>query len=168
MTRPDDEDQDSPPTGWDRASTGPTARQRTGVLHAVRAVLDALVPERAPARTGEPRGPVQRYRSPKGCILQDDAWAVTVSWFQAGTSDDTLGELQVTAWSGVVSRPGATQRGSGGAQAVAELMLYPVERPGERWAWRTADGTLLDTAMIVDRCHAFLAGQAVPPLPVAS
>jgi hypothetical protein len=134
----------------------PTAKQRAGVEQAVRRVLDALVPERAPPRHADPPGPVRRYRTPRGCILQDDARAVSVSWFPAAASEETLGELQVIVWAGTVSRPGATQRAAAGARPVAEARLFPVPA-GEAWSWRVGDGTVLPADAVVARCLALLA-----------
>jgi hypothetical protein len=140
-------------TTWGHSDAWPTAKQRTGVQHAVRRLLDALAPEVPPPRFADARGDVQRVRSPRGCILQGEACAVTVSWFPGGPTDVALGELQVIAWSGTVSRPGAARRTSGGgARPVAETLLSPVESPGEAWAWRAADGTVLDMGALVARC----------------
>jgi hypothetical protein len=133
----------------------PTAKQRAGVEQAARRVLDALVPERAPPRRVEPRGAVQRYRSPRGCILQGDASAVSVSWFPA--TDESLGELRVISWEGVVSRPGATQRAAEGARPVAEALLRPVASGAEAWLWRTGDGAVLDSGAVAERCLRLLA-----------
>lgn len=155
-------------TGWAATDVRPTARQRMGAQQAVRRVLDALVPERTPARHIEPRGVSQRYRSPRGCILQGEGGAVSVSWFPAQESDDALGELQVIAWAGVVSRPGASNRAVGGARPVAEELFRPVESASDEWVWRTADGSELDTRAVVDRCLALLAEHAAPPEPVAA
>ena len=147
---------------WGHSDAWPTVKQRTAVQQAVRRVLDALVPERVPPRGAERRSAVQSYRSPRGCILQGDGRAVTVSWFPASATDETLGELQVISWAGVVSRPGATQRAAGGARPIAEDLFRPVESGADEWAWRAADGTVLDTGAVVERCLALLADQAVP------
>ena len=153
-------DDDRAEGGWRPSSVGPTAKQRTAVEQAVRRLLEALVPDRAPPRHIEPRGVQQRYRSPRGCILQGEAWAVTVSWFPSGGTDEALGELQIVSWEGVVSRPGATQRAAGGARPVAEIVLHPVETESDAWGWRTADGTVLDSAALAERCLVLLAEQA--------
>ena len=151
--------------GWGPQESWPSAKQRAGVEQAVRRVLDALVPEKAPPRRAEPRGVVQRHRSPRGCILQGETGAVTVSWFPAGAADETLGELHVIAWAGVVSRPGATQRAAGGARPVGEARFRPVmaEIAAEGWAWRTDDGTMLDSEALAERCIALLADQSALP-----
>jgi hypothetical protein len=151
---------------WALPDAWPTAKQRAGVLQAVRRVLDALVPERTPPRHVEHRGGVQRYRSPRGCILQDDRGAVTVSWFPAN-ADEALGELQVISWAGVVSRPGATQRAAGGARPVAETLFCPVDGGAEEWSWRAAGGAVLDSRALAEHCLALLASHSIPPSPVA-
>jgi hypothetical protein len=147
---------------WAHADAWPTAKQRAAVEQSARRVLDALVPERAPPRHGEPRGTVQRYRSPRGCILQDDARAVSVSWFPATATDETLGELRVITWAGVVSRPGATHRAPGGARPVAEALLHPVELAADVWAWRTDDGMVLASGAVAEHCLDLLAQQPTP------
>ena len=156
--------------GWGHQEHWPSAKQRAGVEQAVRRVLDALVPEKAPPRRAEPRGVVQRHRSPRGCILQGETGAVTVSWFPAGAADETLGELHVIAWAGVVSRPGATQRAAGGARPVAETRLRPVAHTAtaEPWAWRAGDGTVLDCGTVAERCLTLLAGRDTEPGVVAA
>jgi hypothetical protein len=159
----DDETHERPvSTAWGRADGWPTAKQRTGVEHAVRRLLDTLAPERTPPRHGEPRDGLQRHRTPRGCILQNDAGAVSVSWFPAATTDDLYGELQVIAWAGVVSRPGATRRAAGGARPLAEALFRPVETPADQWSWRAADGTLLDGGALAARCLDLLARDAPP------
>lgn len=160
------------PTDSLSSAPWPTAKQRTGVQSAVRALLDALAPERAPervpGRAAEMPGAVQRYRSPRGCILQGEARAVSVSWFPGAATDESLGELQVIVWSGVVSRPGATMRVTAGARPVAEDQLFPVETPADRWAWRAADGRVLDAPALVARCHELLTREAGSARPDAT
>lgn len=142
----------------------PTAKQRTGVQQAVNRLLDQLAPERPPARGGEPPTPaVQRHRSPRGCILQGDGCAVSVTWYPATSTEASLGELQVISWLGVVSRPGATARAAGGAQAVSEDLLHPVETAADGWSWRTADGTVLAGSALVERCLRMLERRAAGP-----
>ena len=146
---------------WEGAGSGPTVRQRTGAQHAVRRVLDALAPERQPtcrAEVREAREAVRRYRSPRGCILQGEGRAVSVSWFPSDPSDARFGELRVIAWAGVVSRPGASRRVAGGARVLAEYQLRPVESPGAEWAWRELDGDELSASAVVARCLGDLDG----------
>jgi hypothetical protein len=101
-------------------------------------------------------GPVERHRTPRGCVLQAAAAAVSVTWFPDTAADATFGALQVTAWRGVVSRPGSASRAPGGASVVRELTLAPVEDGPNGWAWRAADGTTYDTDGLVALCAAML------------
>jgi hypothetical protein len=148
-------------TDFDTADAGaqgggpPTAKGRAAVQRAVGDLLDALAPERAAPRTGRPRGAVERHRTPRGCILQAAAGAVSVSWFPNAAADAAFGELQVVAWRGVVSRPGSAHR-VGGAAVERELVLCPIERGSGEWAWRATDGTVYDSAALVAHCLALL------------
>lgn len=135
----------------------PTMKQRTGVQHAVRDLLDALAPERPPARGAEPPATdVQRVRSPRGCILQGTAWAVTVSWFPPAADEPDLGALHVMSWQGVVSRPGAARRTAAAAQALSEDVLRPFESATDGWSWRAGDGTVLGSRALAERCMRML------------
>jgi hypothetical protein len=86
--------------------------------------------------------------------------AVSVSWFPDADNDVALGELQVVAWRGTLSRPGSADR-SEGAVVVKELVLRPIEGvPGEKgaqtWIWRAQDGTTLDGDALAAHCVALL------------
>jgi hypothetical protein len=152
--------------GWrDGAATDatdwPTFKQRTAVHRAVQRLLDSLAPERAPARVGQRAADgvdaaVQRVRSPRGCILQGAARAVSVSWFAAADTDATLGELQVIVWRGVVSRPGAAARAAGGAEPIWRAVLRPVKGEGDAWGWRGVDDRVFESAALAARCQAFV------------
>lgn len=133
----------------------PTAKERTGVQHAVVRLLDALAPERAAGRVSAPSDAIERFRTPRACILQAPAGAVTVSWYADAASDASFGELQVVAWRGTVSRPGSAQR-VGGAVVVGELALHPVEGVAGQWIWRATDGTTYDTDALAAHCLALL------------
>jgi hypothetical protein len=152
----DDANDTAHTAGWGLGDDWPTARQRVTVQQAVGALLDLLAPERAPARGGAPAPPVQRLRSPRGCILQGTERAVTVSWFPAAATDGILGELQVITWRGVVSRPGSASRSPGGAVAVRQSVFHPVAGPRDEWVWRGADGTVYDTTALAAACQAQL------------
>src|SRR5687768_8504772 len=91
------------------ADSPPTAKERTATQQEVNRLLDALAPERAAHHGGAQRA-VERHRTPRGCILQAPAGAVTVSWFADSAQGAELGELQVVAWHGTVTRPGSSQR----------------------------------------------------------
>jgi hypothetical protein len=138
---------------------GPTVKQRTAVQHLVRDLLDSLAPERPPARGNPPPSAVQLLRSPRGCILQATARAVSVSWFPASPSEVALGELRVIAWDGVVSRPGSANRAKHEAVPLTEVVLRPKEVDGA-WAWRSTEGAVCDTATLAARCYALLASDA--------
>jgi len=106
----------------------PTHKARAGVQRAVDRLLDTLAPERTVIRAARPPQPVERHRTPRACILQSAAAAVSVSWFPDAASDAAFGELQVLVWRGVVSRPGSARRAPGGATIVRSLVLYCDDR----------------------------------------
>jgi hypothetical protein len=141
----------------------PSAKARGGVQRAVTGLLDALAPERVMSRVPRLPGPVpvpvERHRTPRGCVLQAGAAAVSVTWFPAAAADPTMGELQVTVWRGVVSRPGSAHRAPGGASVVRELVFVPIEDGVGGWAWRAADGTTYDTDWLVEQCATLLEQQ---------
>ena len=137
----------------------PSVKARAGVQRALSGLLDALAPERVLSRVPRLPGAVERHRTPRGCVLQASAAAVSVTWFPDGAADATIGELQVTAWRGVVSRPGSAHRAPGGATIARELALVPVEDGVGGWTWRAADGTTYDTERLVVQCAALLEEQ---------
>ena len=147
--------------GIDSAPAGlgdwPTVKQRNGVQQAVGHLLDALAPERPPARGAEPKAtPLRRVRTPRGCILQSANRAVTVSWFPSTSVQASLGELQVVVWQGTVSVPGSANRERAGAVALSQAVLEPAMTVDEGWGWRGQDGTVLDTASLAERCKTML------------
>lgn len=150
---PTDAEHDTP---W---TAPPSVKARGGVQRAVNALLDALAPERVVSRAPRIAVPVERHRTPRGCVLQAAAAAVSVTWFPDATADGAFGELQVTAWRGVVSRPGSAHRAPAGASVARELTLVPVEDGTGGWAWRAADGTTYDTDALVAQCAALLEEQ---------
>jgi hypothetical protein len=143
----------------------PSLKERSAVQRAVERLLDELAPERAVGRATQSPLPIERHRTPRGCILQAPAGAVSVSWFPDAAIDASIGELQVIAWRGTVSRPGSAQRAPGGATVVEELSLRPVEAEGRvegdaaDWRWRAGDGTVYDTASLAAHCLALLERQ---------
>jgi hypothetical protein len=139
----------------------PTVKERNAVQQEVGLLLDALAPERAAHRIGSKEASVERHRTPRGCILQAPAGAVTVSWFPDSAQGAELGELQVVAWSGTVSRPGSSHRASG-AKLVEELVVRPVENRLGGIAWRTADGTTFTTDALAARCAELLEQWTTP------
>jgi hypothetical protein len=137
------------------APVRPTAKERTGMQHAVARLLDALAPERILSRAALPPSPIERHRTPRGCILQGARGALTISWFPDAGGEPPYGELSVVLWRGKVSRPGSTQRVLG-AVVVREVVLHPVEREPGVWEWRAADGAVLATDALAALCSAML------------
>jgi hypothetical protein len=133
----------------------PTVKERNAAQQEVSRLLDTLAPERTANRTGGKDVVVERHRTPRGCILQAAAGAVTVSWFPDSAQGAELGELQVVAWRGTVSRPGSSQRASG-AQLVEEMVLRPVENRMGDLQWRATDGTMYTTDTLATRCTELL------------
>ena len=134
----------------DRPAPPTTVKMRNAAQQEVNRLLDALAPERSTAWRKAGAEEVERHRTPRGCILQAPAGAVSVSWFADSAQGNELGEVQVVAWRGKVSRPGATER-SAGAEVIEQLVLRPVER-GEEMAWRAENGTLYSTDSLVAHC----------------
>jgi len=133
----------------------PTVKARNAVQQEVSRLLDALAPERAAHRVGTKTNEVERYRTPRGCVLQTTAGAVTVSWFPDSAQGAELGELQVVAWRGTVSHPGSSKRTSG-AQLVEEMVLRPGESRMGGMEWRAVDGTTYSTEVLAARCETLL------------
>jgi hypothetical protein len=133
----------------------PTAKMRNAAQQEVSRLLDALAPESAPNRRGSKDG-VERHRTPRGCILQAPGGAVSTSWFADSAQGSEIGELQVVAWRGTVSRPGSSER-SEGAELIEELVLRPVESRDGIMVWRAADGTVYTTNSLVAHCLDLLA-----------
>jgi len=136
----------------DEPGVPPTVKMRNAAQQEVSRLLDALAPERTPNRRGSQDGEIERHRTPRGCILQAPAGAVSVSWFADSAQGSELGELQVVGWQGKVSRPGSSER-SEGAKLIEELVLRPVEnRMGPGLVWRAADGTTYTAESLVAHC----------------
>jgi hypothetical protein len=141
------------------ADEWPTAKQRTAVEREVTQLLDALAPHRPVPRAGPPPADVRLHRAPGRCVMQAATGAVSVSWFPGHGMDETLGEMQVIEWRGVVSLPGATRRAVG-AVAVGQCVFHPVEVGVGAWEWHAADGSLaLPTSGLVAHCRRLLPPQ---------
>jgi hypothetical protein len=136
-----------------------TAKEKTAVQRNVNALLDALAPERVVKRAETVRGPIERHRTPNGCVLQGPDGAVSVSWFLDSRSRDTPGALHVNVWRGVVSRGGSSYRKAERATLVSELVLVPIISSLVGAAWRAEDGTEYDTAALVAHCNDLLQNQ---------
>ena len=147
-----DEDEASP-AGL--PALAPTVKARNAAQQEVGRLLDALAPERAAPRMGAKASEVERFRTPRGCVLQAKAGAVTVSWFPDSAQSAELGELQVVRWRGTVSHPGSSKRTSG-AVAEEEMVLRPVDARTGEMGWQATDGTKYSTDAIAARCMAML------------
>ena len=133
----------------------PTVKERNVVQQEVSRLLDVLAPERAAHRVDTKSNEVERHRTPRGCVLQAAAGAVTVSWFPDSAQGADLGELQVVAWRGTVSRPGSSQRASG-AEVEEQMVLRPGDSPRGGMVWRTTDGTSFSTDSLAAHCETLL------------
>jgi hypothetical protein len=146
------------PLQW---STSPSAKAKSSVQRSVTQLLDELAPERVLKRVGELRGSVEQHRTPSGCVLQAEDYAVSVSWFADPTKEAVLGELHVLVWRGKVARRGNT-RPPKGATVVADLTLQPIEPATDNCVWQATDGTRYDTASLAAKCLALLEAQIGP------
>jgi len=133
----------------------PTVKERNAVQQEVGRLLDILAPERAAHRVDAKTNELDRHRTPRGCVLQAAAGAVTVSWFPDSAQGADLGELQVVAWRGTVSRAGSSRRASG-AKVEEEMVLRPADSPTGRMVWRAADGTTFSTDSLAAHCTKLL------------
>lgn len=160
---PDDQngqsDQTPQTSGW--WSTSSTTKERNTIQRAVTALLDELAPERPASRAGREPQPLERYRTPNGCVLQAPSEAVTVSWFPEASGDANLGELHVLLWSGVVTRRGAPPRPAG-STVVRQTVLRPMDAGLDGAVWRTEDGTTYDTPALAEYCLSLLTPPEAP------
>lgn len=152
MGEPDEPEELDAPTGLPAAA--PTVKARNAAQQEVTRLLDALAPERAAHRLGAKGNDVERFRMPRGCVLQAKDGAVTVSWFPDSAQGAELGELQVVRWRGTVSHPGSSTR-TAGAQAEEEMVLRPVD-DGGRLEWRATNGTTYSTEKLAAHCTTLL------------
>jgi hypothetical protein len=65
----------------------------------------------------------------------------------------------VTAWRGVVARPGSANRARESASVASESTWLPVESDSAGWAWRGADGAVVATDDLVAHCATLLEKQ---------
>jgi len=129
----------------------PSSKSKNAIQRAVTALLDELAPERVLKRSEELRVPVEQHRTPTGCVLQAEKAAVSVSWFSGGSNDTALGELRVLVWNGIVSRRGSPRRKEG-ATVVSEMVVHPIEDPGDDRVWRSTNGSDYSTADLAALC----------------
>jgi hypothetical protein len=148
----------APHGGWPLTQAA-TERAREGVTRAVQRLLDALAPVSVSARTNRPRTPIGLRRSRRGCVLQAATAALSVSWFPAVGSDVASGELQVTAWQGIVSLPGSADHARRGAAIAHESTFVPLDDGRGTWVWQAVDGMVYDTEALVVHCAALLEAQ---------
>ena len=153
MGEPDEQDEPDSPVGLPAAA--PTVKARNAAQQEVARLLDALAPERAAHRLGAKANVVERFRMPRGCVLQAKDGAVTVSWFPDSAQGAELGELQVVRWRGTVSHPGSSKR-TGGAQLEEEMVLRPFDGAGGPMQWRTVDGKAYTTDALASYCAGLL------------
>ena len=139
--------------------TSLTAKEKNAVQRSVTALLDALAPERVLKRADAIRGAIEQHRTPSGCVLQAAEAAISVSWFVETRSQDSLGELHVNVWRGVVSRGGSSHRKAESATIVSELVLHPVTSSVDDCVWQADDGTRFDTAGLAAHCASLLEEQ---------
>lgn len=132
-------------------------KQRAAVQREVGRLLDALAPERPPARRDVPSPAVKQHRSPGRCILQGTAKAVSVSWFPGRADGDSLGEMVVITWLGEVALPGGTARTQARPEEIGQMSFHPVEAATGGWEWR-ADGVkrAYPTEALAEYCQELL------------
>ena len=138
-----------------RPDAPPTVKERNAVQQEVSRLFDVLAPERAAHRMSAKTSEIDRHRTPRGCVLQAAGGAVSVSWFPDSAQGADLGELQVVAWRGTVSRPGSSQRASG-AQVEEQMVLRPADSPMGGLVWRAKDGTTFSTDSLAAHCATLL------------
>lgn len=148
-------------------TTPPTAKEKNAVQRAVSGLLDALAPERATTRSSRLPVPVERHRTPTGCVLQAATAALSVSWFPDATTDASLGELQIAVWRGVLSRRGAAPQPEG-AVVTRELVVHPIAHAADDCVWRATDGTSYDVQSLAAHCTSLLEDQMIADDPTGS
>lgn len=144
-------------TGASMAPPPPTQKLRAAIQREVTSLLDELAPERPTPKANAPIEPVRRHRSPGRCVLQGTARAVSVSWFPGQPGDDSLGELLVIAWQGVVSLPGSAHRERAAAKALETVLLHPVAAASGSWEWQP-EGEGASEGFVVETLAAYCRG----------
>ena len=145
----------TPVRAWD---TRPTAKEKSAVHRSVTGLLDALAPERPVKRGENPALAVEQYRTLSGCILQAETAAVSVSFFN-DTRVESLGELHVNVWKGVVSRGGSSYRKATTATMISGSVLHPTDESTEGVVWRDEDGRDFATEALAEHCRNLLSQQ---------
>ncbi len=135
-----------------------TTKQRSAVQREVVRLLDELVPQRPAHPREEPHAEVKLHRWPGRCILQAESSAVSVSWFPARPDEDSLGEILVIAWDGIVSLPGSAERSRREAVARRTVVVRPVETRVGEYEWRREGAASpIQTATLANFCRELLA-----------
>ena len=148
-------DQDKNAPGWNNAFT---QKERSTVQRSVSTLLSALAPERVVKRGEDMPQRIEQHRTPRGCVLQAVRAALSVSWF-SDNRVDSLGELHVSVWDGVVSRGGASYRKPAHATLVSNSIMYPSDATADESTWRDENGRQFDTSSLVAHCHNLLETQ---------
>jgi len=148
-------DQEKTASGWSNTFT---QKERSTVQRSVSTLLSTLAPERVVRRGDDVLQRIEQHRTPRGCVLQAVGAALTVSWF-SDNRIDSLGELHVSVWDGVVSRGGASYRKPAHATLVSNLIMYPSDVTADESTWRDENGRQLDTSGLVAHCRSLLETQ---------
>jgi hypothetical protein len=141
-------------------SSPPSLKSRGIIQRAVNSLLDHLAPERGLKLNEKATGPVEQHRTPNGCVLQAEKAALSVSWFSGAANDQSLGELRVVVWRGVVSRRGAPKRKEI-ATVVSEMVVHPIENAATDTVWRAGDGAQYSTPSLAATCTRLLDQQVL-------
>ena len=136
-------------------TNAPSARERGVVERNVCALLDAIAPEEKLTRGERLRQPIERHRTPTGCVLQAASAALSLSWFADSSTDASFGELHILVWRGVVTRRGSSPNHKG-AHVRSTLILRPAESDVVGGAWRDAKGTDYGTQELAEHCLSLL------------
>jgi hypothetical protein len=86
-------------------------------------------------------------------VLQAVSAALTVSWFRG--DDDSLGELHIIVWHGVVARRGS-RGASQGATIISEQVFLPIVASPDQCVWTGSDGARYETEVLAAKCAALL------------
>ena len=133
-------------------TNAPSARERGVVERNVCALLDAIAPEEKLTRGERLRQPIERHRTPTGCVLQGASAALSLSWFADSSTDKSFGELHILVWRGVVTRRGSSPNHKG-AVVKSTLILRPIdESDAAGGLWRDAKGTDYGTQELSEHC----------------
>jgi hypothetical protein len=137
----------------------PTAKEKSAIHRSVVELLDTLAPPRV-VRRGDPEiRAIEPYRTPAGCVLQAQDAAISVSWFADARANNSVGELQISVWKGVVSRGGSSYRRPAKATVVSEETARPLHTSSSGAVWRSDNGTEFDTPALAAYCMNLLTNQ---------